>query len=230
MAIKTITAIENTTQNRMWSIIQFWGRAAASIVPALLLFYFSIAHFEDGLAVDRAIPVPVFMIQQIKMPAEAYIEAIKELERASPQNGLALIARAEAEINIHGYTSNVVALLKTGLTHAPSSSRGWTLLAEAYEGVGDRKSACRALYMALILSPRDYWLGGARAIAASDLWSDLDQDTRQMAISQTRLLWNEPILRDQLRVLVRRPNGAALATRAFDQNEVRRINRWLQAR
>jgi hypothetical protein len=198
------------------------------LLPALALGYAAWAHFADGVAVDAAIPVPVFMIQQIAMPKVAYEDAAVALERADARDGEAAVARAEAGLHGGASPDNEVALLTHGLMQEPASARGWTILAEAQEPA-DKKSAARALSQALVLAPRDYWLIGARAQDSARLWPELDRDTQALALEQTRMLWEVPDLRDQLRHLLTSPKGVALVAKAFAgrEDELRTMNRWL---
>lgn len=198
------------------------------LLPALALGTLARAHFSDGVAVDAAIPVPVFMIQEIAMPKVAYEDAAIALERADPRDGEAALERAEAALHGGAAPANEVPLLVHGLMQEPAGARGWTLLAEAEESQ-DKKSAARALSQALVLGPRDYWLIGARAQDAARLWPQLDRDAQGLALEQTRMLWEEPDLRDQLRRLLSTPKGVALVAKAFAgrPDDLRTMNRWL---
>lgn len=201
------------------------ARGIVLAVPALLLGYFGAVHFLDGLAVDAAIPVPVYMVAQVPMPKPAYIAAADALSYADPRNGHAMLAAAEARWHAGEPPGRLVATIRRGLTREPASARGWTLLSEVLYR-SDKKRAAPALSQALILAPREYWLIGARAKDAALLWPNLDPASRSMALNQARLLWQEPQLHGQLRELLRSPEGAALVSRAFNQDEIRRINRW----
>ena len=199
-------------------------------LPALALGFFAAAHFSDGLAADAAIPVPVYMIAQIAMPKAAYEDAAAALMRADACNGTAAIARAEAGLRSGASPAAQVPILTRGLLQEPASARGWTLLSEALLPT-DKASAARALSQALILAPREYWLVEARAHDAALLWKYLDADTQARALEQTRMLWQEPALRGQLRRLLFTREGVDLVARAFAgrQDEVREMNRWLSA-
>ena len=199
-------------------------------LPALALGFFAAAHFVDGLAVDAAIPVPVYMVAQIAMPKAAYEDAAAALARADARNGTAAIARAEAQLRSGASPSTQVPILTQGLLQEPASARGWTLLSEALLPT-DRRDAARALSEAMVLAPREYWLVEARAHDAALLWVNLDAETQTRALEQTRMLWEEPILRGQLRRLLFTREGVDLAARAFAgrQDELREMNRWLSA-
>ncbi len=199
-------------------------------LPALVLGFFAAAHFSDGLAVDAAIPVPVYMVAQITMPKAAYESAAAALAHADPRNGTAAISRAEAGLHSGALPAGEVSILTYGLLQEPASARGWTLLSEAQLPT-DKKSAARALSQALLLAPRDYWLAEARAHDAALLWDHLDTETQTRALEQTRMLWQEPVLRNQLRRLLLTQQGVDLVARAFvgRQDELRAMNRWLSA-
>ena len=194
-------------------------------VPAFVLGTSGFVHFRDGVAVDAAIPVPVYMVAQVPLPKNAYIAAADALSQADPRNGHAAIAAAEASRHAGEQPGRLVPLLQQGLIHEPASARGWTLLSEVLYPV-DRKKAAAALSQALILAPRDYWLIGARAKDAALLWSDLGPDAQVAALGQVQLLWQTKKLRGQMRELLRTPDGAALVTRAFGQDDIRAVNRW----
>ena len=61
------------------------------------------------------------------------------------------------------------------------------------------------------------------------LWPYLDADAQAQALEQTRMLWEEPLLRGQIRPLLFSSEGVSLVTRAFasQQDELRDMNRWL---
>lgn len=170
------------------------------------------------------------MIAQVPMPRTAYLDAAAALKRANPRDGEALIAAGEASLRSGMATRRAIPLLVEGLSHQPSYARGWLLLSQASLS-SDHGMAVRALSQALVLGPRDYWLMGIRAQEAALLWRDLDPELQDMAFDQVRMLWQEPLLRGQLRQLLRSPEGVALAARAFAgrDEEVRDMNRWLAA-
>ena len=104
-------------------------RIAGSVLlssPAFALGFFGAAHFYDGLAMDAAIPVPVYMVAQIAMPKAAYEDAAAALARADARNGTAAIARAEAQLRSGASPSTQVPILTQGLLQEPASARGWT--------------------------------------------------------------------------------------------------------
>ena len=199
-------------------------------LPGLVLGFFAAAHFVDGLAVDAAIQVPIYMVAQIAMPKAAYEDAAAVLARADARDGTAAIAHAEARLHSGASPAAQVSILTQGLLQEPASARGWTLLSEVLLPT-DKEGAARALSEALVLAPREYWLVESRAHDAALLWKYLDAETQTRALEQTRMLWEEPILRGQLRRLLLTQEGVDLAARAFAgrQDELREMNRWLSA-
>ena len=204
--------------------------AALLLIPAIALCLYALPHFRDGVAVDEAIPVPNHMIAQIAMPKPAYVDAVIALRQASPRDGDAAIAQAEAALHAGAMPFSQVPVLTQGLTQEPASARGWLLLSEVWASI-DQKKAAQAMAQALLLAPHDYWLIGPRAKQAAFLWSYLDTDTQALALQEARMLWEEPILRGQLQPLLSTPEGVRLATRAFagQPDEIRAMNRWLSA-
>lgn len=228
MATRATTATASTTTTRLLRLKDV-VLGVGLCLPGVLLGTFGYIHFVDGWAQDAAVPVPVYMVAQIKMPKSAYVEAAKALRYADHRNGGAELARAEARVRSGEQGASIVDQIRDGLAHQPASARGWTLLAEVLNP-SQEKYAAQSLSQALILAPNDYWLAGARAEDAAQLWPDLDDDARHMAFAQTRLLWQEPQLREQLVDLARTPAGAALISRAFGQDDIRAINRLLSRR
>lgn len=207
-----------------------WTVRILLALSVLLLGYGAISQLKDGLALDRAVPVPSYMIAGKPMQRLAYLRAATALKNANPADGTARIARVEAAINSGASGISQINDLETALKSNPSSARGWLLLARVWMST-DRAKAAAALSQALVLAPSDYWVAEGRADCAANLWADLDADTRSRAIDQVRLLWDEPLLRPQLWHLLHSPQGAALVTRAFagQRNELIALNRWLSA-
>ena len=205
--------------------------AALMLIPALMLGVYALPHFMDGVARDGAIPVPNYMIAQIAMPRAAYVDAVMALRQASPRDGDAAIARAEAALHAGAPPFSQVPVLTQGLSQEPASARGWLLLSNVWASTTDKKKAAQALAQALVLAPHEYWLIGARARQAALLWPYLDTDTQALALEQARMLWEEPLVRSQLPPLLSSREGARLVTRAFagQPDELREMNRWLSA-
>lgn len=222
MATKIITATANTTTIK----VLLTHARVLLLLPGIFLAGYGFAHIRDGIALDRAIPVPVYMVAGTPLPRAAYIEAAKALEGANPRDGIAALSRAEANLRAGASMARVSQIVVQGLWREPASARGWTLLAETYYPT-DKTLAALALSQALLLAPRDYYLARPRALDAALLWAYLDADTRALAISQARLLWQEPTLRSELIGLAKTAAGASLLTRALKPDEIRLLNRTI---
>ena len=241
MATRTITATANTTTTEHGNgeesphpltLSRRIVLIALGLLPAVALVWGALPHFLDGLAKDAAIPVPVYMIAERPMPKIAYKDAVDALAHADRRDGDARIVRGEAAMYGGEPLSFAVSELSAGVAASPASARGWTLLSEAWREQKHMKKAGRALAMAFVLSANDYWLIGRRVQDASLLWPYLDSDTQQQALTDARRLWEEDLLRNQLRALLNSPPGLALATKAFATmpDETREMNRWLAER
>lgn len=219
MGTKAIADTESTTLTRIASGVVF-------LVVTVLLAFFGVQQFRDGLANNAAIPVPVYMVAQIKMPKVAYDDAASSLAGANPRDGLAKLNRAEALMRAGAPEHEVVGLVGEAVAETPASARAWTLLGEVLYP-RDKKAAARALSQGLLLAPREYYLVAPQVLDASRLWPELDADSRTAVLAKARLLWDEPSLRYNLRVLLRAPGLAPLISQAFQQDEIRDMNRWL---
>lgn len=218
MDTRIITATANTTPIRVLA-------GGLMLMPAVLLGIFGYAHFRDGIANDSAIPVPVSMVAHLSLPKSAYADAAVALANADPRNGDAAIIRTEAGMRTEAGPEQLADALEDGLSHAPASARGWLLLCDARYS-SDKPGAARALSQSILLAPREFWLIGLQVLDAARLWSDLDKDTQTRVLVEMRLMWAEPVLRAHLLTVLRSPQAAALATRAFSQDDIRAINRW----
>lgn len=204
--------------------------AIFSLVPSAALALFGFLRFADGLARDSAIPVPGSMIAGERLVKGAYTAAYDALAKADQSDGDAAIVRAEAARFARLPEPLQMRLLEQGLIRSPASVRGWTLLAISSADSNPRLAAL-ALGQALVLSPADFWTADMRAVAAAGLWNYLDKDAQDEALAQTRLLWEEPILRPAILDLLPAPGGAQLVTRAFARNkeELVFLNGWVSA-
>ena len=182
----------------------------------------------DGVARNNAVPVPVYMTAGKTLPLKAYRVASDALANANNEDGIAAVFRAEAALRAGAPAQSVMPILKTALTHAPSSARGWLLLSKV-ELELHSADAANSLTMSLMLAPYDFWTIGERARLSAILWNKLQVDAQVQALSQTRLLWSEPQLHNQLYQLAYAPGGAALISLSFKGQDatIRDINRWL---
>ncbi len=189
----------------------------------------AILRMQTGLAVDQAFPVPIYMIMNVPVPHQAYVQAANVLQNTGPMDGEAMIAAAEASARAGVTYSKIIPLVQLGLQKAPASARGWTLLSEEYLAEGKKYEAVRSVSTALLLSPFDYWIAGRRARVSAALFDDLDSDTRASAERQAELLWETPALRHEISAFLRAPGGGRLMAAAVgsDRQTVRALNRWL---
>lgn len=204
--------------------------AIVLIIPAAMLGMFGFLRFTDGVARDSAIPVPGSMIAGERLPKGAYVAAYDALAGADPGDGDAAIVRGEAA-RFAGLPGRLqINLFEQGLTRSPASVRGWTLLTLSSAEI-DPPLAASALGQALLLAPADFWTADMRAVAAAGLWNHLDKDAQAEALAQTRLLWEEPLLRSAFFDLLATAGGRQLITRAFAGNgdELISLNRWISA-
>jgi len=201
-------------------------RSLLLCVLALALATVGYRHFQNGVAEDDAVPIPVYMISHQIAPKVAYVNAALALAKADPNNGVATLQRAEASIRSGSSGHKVVDEIEAGLMKAPASSRGWTLLSEALYPA-NKKFAALALGQALILAPREYWLVGPQVLDAARLWDNLDADAQSAALAKTRLMWSETILHSHLKTVLGTPEGAVLVARSLSHDEIRALNRWL---
>lgn len=216
-------------QNLEWRILaqlRIWVFRIAIVAPGCILAAAAAPRLISGLAVEHAFPVPFFMNANDPLPALAYQQAREALARANSSDGQAKIAEAEAAYLGGSPARDVLPILKSALDHAPSSARGWTLLAEL-EVSQEPKNGAAAVGLALQLAPYDYWLAARRANVGAGLWNALDIDQRDLVLRQTRLLWSEEQLRGSLGTLFASQDGAALVGRAFaeDPDILRELNR-----
>ncbi|MEI9989856.1 MAG: hypothetical protein WDM86_07440 [Rhizomicrobium sp.] len=197
-------------------------------VPGIALGFLAVPHFQNGAALDSAIPVPNYIIRQMPMPVAAYRRAANALLRANNQDGGAQVALAEASIDAGNTAASQLERLERGVRDAPTVPRGWLLLSTSLVTI-DKTRAATALSQALLLAPYDFWLAGSRAQEAAQQWRDLDPGTRALALRQAQLLWDDEELRMYIPMLLSSPEGVALLTQAFSKrpDDLRAINRWL---
>jgi hypothetical protein len=205
-------------------------RIAASIgflLFPVILALLGYAQFRDGWIRDQALPIPNYLLLGQRATKGAYISASEILAGSDRADGTIAIFQAEAALNGGAAPQSQIEIIKSGLRASPASARGWLLLAFA-SGKYDPALTQRAAAMGYVMGPMDYWLAKIRAHQASNLWPYLDDDTRQLALSQTRLFWEEAALRGSLPDLLSTPEGAQLVTRAFvgRSTELIALNRW----
>jgi hypothetical protein len=196
-------------------------------LPAVLLVATGLRHLRDGMALNAAFPVPLNLSLNNALPGAAYADAAIALGRADPENGAARIALAEALTHRPGNRQ----MIEDGLVHAPASAEGWTYYAETLAATAPEQAGL-ALAQAFDLAPYDsYWIG-RRVQLAARLWGTLDQDTRNMALRQSRTMWDEKALREQIVPLFQTREGRDLMMQAYanDPRTITAIAQWMVTR
>jgi hypothetical protein len=93
----------------------------------------------------------------------------------------------------------------------------------------DPQTAAKALARAFALAPLDYYLIVPRTALGAQLWDHLSYRERRQILDDAHAIALNSPRRDDLRVLLNTPAGAALVTRALgkDPEGIRRLNRDL---
>ena len=195
-------------------------------VPGIALIGAAVPRLMSGLAVEAAFPVPSYIEGNIQLPKTAYAQAQDVLARANIADGQTKILQAEAAYLAGSPIEKVESILKPALGYAPSSARGWTLLAEL-EVAKQPQIGASALALGLQFAPFDYWLAGRRANVGAQLWNEMDADGKNSLLRQTRLLWSEEQFRGKIAALYMTESGRALVARAFadEPDTLRELNR-----
>jgi hypothetical protein len=162
------------------------------------------------------------------LPFKTYRATAQVLAGAAEADGEAQIARSRAAYLSGEVGPKIIAMADNGLSHAPASAAGWTLLAALRTPV-DHVRAAGAMSVALELAPRDYYLAAWRARTAAPLWADLPADVRESAARQVRLLWSNRAQHNQIRSILAVPGGPQLVTYAMkdDPDGLRALNRMV---
>jgi hypothetical protein len=204
---------------------------AILLLPSLFLATSGIVHLLNGLAVNAAFPVPLYLSLNRPMPRAAYADAADVLSHANIHDGDTQLSLAEARFYAGEQPYFILNQVEAGLVGAPASAEGWAFYAEVLART-DPNRAAQALDEAFTLAPYDFFWAGRRAQLASQIWNSLGSDTKDEALRQTRTLWEEPMLRDEILPLLATSDGEKLLTRAFasDPDTLRDINRWVSAR
>jgi hypothetical protein len=180
------------------------------------------------MALEATFPVPAYMTVDRVLPFKTYRATAQVLAGAAEEDGEAQIARSRAAYLSGEVGPKIIALTDNGLSHAPSSAAGWTLLATLRTPV-DRARAAAALSVAFELAPHDCCLAAWRARTAAPLWADLPADARENAARQVRLLWSNRVQHNQIRSILAVPGGPQLVTYAMkdDPDGLRALNRMV---
>jgi hypothetical protein len=197
-------------------------------LPGVFLISFAIAPLLNGVAVDSAIPIPIYLVRQTPLPQSTYKTAAAKLFATYPGDGGSRIFASEAAMSAGAARTSQIAPLVDAISHTPANARGWMILSDAYAAKNPAQAA-DALGQSMLLAPYDYWLAGPRSVRAAKLWARLNADDRANALRQVVLLWEEPVLRPQIDGLLQTDRGVAIVNRAFggQPDELRDLNRWL---
>ena len=180
------------------------------------------------MALEATFPVPSYMATNRSLPISTYRVTSHILESAATSDGETLIASARAAYLSGEVGTKIATLVDQGLSRAPASVAGWTLLS-VLRRPSDKTRAANAIAVALELAPHDYYSAVWRARAAASLWSELSPDAREDAARQVRLIWSDHTLRHQMCPILAEPGGPALVTYAMrdDPNGLRKLNRMV---
>jgi hypothetical protein len=204
---------------------------AVLLLPAFLLAGSGIIHLKNGRYEEAAFPVPSYLSLNVLLPRAAYADAADALRHTNFDDGDSHLSLAEAGFHSGAKPQYVITEAEVGLAHAPASAEGWAFYAEALEYVDPAKAA-RALDQALTVAPYDFFWAGRRARLAAQLWNYLDINSKNAALRQVQMIWDEPMLRDEILLLLATPDGSKLLTRAYasEPDVIRAINRFVSAR
>lgn len=210
------------TSGAVWPV-----RALLTLLPAALIAV-AIPHLIDGMAIESAFPVPVYLQMNAVQTHQAYVDASDALSRGSAADGDRAILEAESKVLAGADKSATLATLRNGLSRSPATARGWTLLAEQLAS-SDRRGAGQVLAIALMLAPNDYFLTCRLIRDAGALWDVLPDDARRIAISEAPAMWKTPDFRPYIRAVLATKSGPKLMTEAFrlEPDELRAMNRWV---
>jgi hypothetical protein len=208
--------------------VKAWIIRLCLLLPPILLMVLAVPRFISGIALERAFPVPPYIVKNVILPRKSYATAAEILSHASPQDGETQILRAEAA-HMAGQSDRIVRpIVENGLSTDPANARGWTLYSEVLRAT-DRKHSAKALGIALELAPYDYFLAGRRARDGAMIWDAMLPDDKPFLLRQAALLWSEPILHPEIFPLLNTPGGPALMTQALkdDPDQIRALNQWV---
>jgi hypothetical protein len=211
------------TRNGGWH----WPLRLALLVPAVLIFAAAIPRLVSGIAQETAFPAEPFMQMNIPLTQSAYANAAQILSHAPPSDGDTRLWQAEALLR-SGHAREAAGAAKAALAQAPSSARGWIVLAGALEG-GDPQKAANALSLSLVLAPREYFLIPPRVQIGAALWRRLPKSAQERLLDDVRWLAADRHLRPAMHGLLMVKGGPQLVTRALmaEPAQLRALNRSL---
>ena len=214
--------------NHVLPLFRTWVLRAILLSPSIVLLIAAVPRFASGVALEAAFPVPSYMVTDRSLPINTYRATFHVLEGASVSDGETQIARARAAYLSGEVGPKFNALVDQGLSHAPASVAGWTLLSVLRTPAGEMQAA-DAIAVALELAPHDYYLAAWRARAAASLWDNLSADARDDAKRVIREMWSNRELHHEFRAILAAQGGARLVTAAMvdDPDGLRALNRMV---
>lgn len=211
----------------MMEKIRLWLPRIALIAPAVLIVLAAIPRLVSGLAEETAFPAEPYMQMNVPLVRKYYADTTYILSHAPGSDGDTQMWRAEALLG-SGDPNKAAHVAQGALMHAPSSARGWIVLAGALERSNPEKAA-HALSLSLLLAPREYFLIPPRVQIGAALWDRLPKSAQDRLLDDVRWLIANPDLRPAVHRLLMVKGGPALVTRALmdEPHELRALNRSL---
>ena len=212
----------------MTEVARLWAFRAALTIPAVILVALGVPRLATGLLLQRSFPATAYIETNTPLPASSYGEVAKILSHASRRDAATQLLQAEAAINAGTSPNFVIPTVKQAVASSPLSARGWIILASLLTQE-DPKRAAEALTLAFDLAPRDYYLILPRALVAASLWNGLPARVQSILLKDVNVIAGDPYKRDELRLLLSKPGGGELVSRAFAGNPdgLRQLNRSL---
>ena len=173
---------------RVWRQFETYFFRGILLLPAVVLAMTAAPHLVSGIAREWTFPVPQFIASGREVPAESYRETGKILAAAAAVDGESAILSARALYLAGDKGEGLARQTKWGLSRAPASGAGWTLLA-ALQAPSTPKTAAEALAVSLELAPYDRTLAPWRMKVAAALWDRLSSDAQNDEIREIRQLW-----------------------------------------
>jgi len=182
----------------------------------------------EGIALERAFPDSALVMTNVGLPAASYLHLEKTLSSLPASDGETRILAAEAAVDAGRPPVSVLPAVEDGLSRAPADARGWILLASMVKDQ-DPQRAAKAFNLAFELAPLDHYLIVPRTALGAQLWDHLPTGERHTILSDARAIATNDNRRDDLRALLGTPAGAALVTKAFenDPEGIKKLNRDL---
>lgn len=205
-----------------------WAVRILLAMPVIAIVLMAVPRLATGLLLQRAFPATAYIETNTPLPASSYGKVAEILSHASRSDGESELIQAEAAINAGAPAQFVIPAVRQALANAPLSARGWIILASLLTEQ-DPKKAAAALTLAFDLAPDDYYLIFPRTLVAASLWKELPSRVRTLLLKDVSAMASDPNKRSQLRLLLAKPGGGTLVSRAFAgrPDALRALNRSL---